>query len=54
MNETLHNAIRSIRVCAWINIKQAKVAKAAGRSLLANYHAAVALQCRRDANSLRL
>jgi hypothetical protein len=53
MSATCQKAIRSIRVCAWINIKQAKAARKAGRERLATYHAAVALQCRRDANSLR-
>ena len=53
MSATCQQAIRSIRVCAWINIRKAKAARKAGRERLATYHAQVALDCRRDANALR-
>lgn len=53
MNDNRTKAIRSIRVCAWLNIKQAKAARAAGRLRMAAYHLAVALECRRDSNALR-
>ena len=45
--------IRSLRVCAHLNIRQARAARNAGRERLALYHAHVALACRRDALSLR-
>lgn len=44
--------IRSLRVCAHINLRQAKHAKQSGRERLARYHVEVALRCRADANSL--
>ena len=53
MTATCAKAIRSLRVCAWLNIRQAKAARTAGRERLAAYHLQVALECRRDANSLR-
>ena len=53
MTATCTKAIRSLRVCAWLNIRQAKAARKAGRERMAAYHANVALECRRDANSLR-
>lgn len=53
MTTNCTKAIRSLRVCAWMNIRQAKAARKAGRERMAVYHAQVALDCRRDANSLR-
>lgn len=53
MTATCTKAIRSLRICAHINIRQAKAARKAGRERLATYHAQVALDCRRDANALR-
>lgn len=53
MTATCAKAIRSLRVCAHINLRQAKAAKAANRPRMAAYHAQVAKDCRRDANSLR-
>jgi hypothetical protein len=46
-------AVRSIRVCAWVNIKQAKAARQSGRPRMASYHLNVALECRRDARLLK-
>lgn len=46
-------AIRSLRVCAHINLKQARAAKTASRPRMAAYHLQVAKACRRDANALR-
>lgn len=53
MIDTCERAVRSIRVCAWINIKQAKAARQSGRQRMAAYHLNVAKECRRDANSLK-
>lgn len=53
MIETCQRAVRSIRVCAWINLKQAKSARQSGRPRMAAYHLNVAKECRRDANLLK-
>ena len=53
MTATCDKAIRSLRVCAHINLRQAKAARKAGRERMAAYHLQVAKDCRRDANSLR-
>ncbi len=53
MTTNCSKAIRSLRIVAHINLRQAKAARKAGRERLATYHAQVALDCRRDANALR-
>jgi len=53
MIDTCERAVRSLRVCAWLNIKQAKQHRQNGRQRMAGYHLSVAIECRRDANSLR-
>jgi len=53
MNALKAKAIRSLRVCAHLNIRQAKAARKAGSERMAAYHLQVALECRRDAHSLR-
>lgn len=45
--------IRSLRVIARINLRQARDAKKQNRPRMAAYHLEVALSSRRDANALR-
>lgn len=49
----LAKAMRSLRVVAHLNIRQARDAKKQNRPRMAAYHLQVALDCRRDANALR-
>jgi hypothetical protein len=53
MTATCSRAVRSLRACAKLNLRQAKDAKLAGRPRLSAYHLSVARQCRADANALR-
>ena len=53
MTSTCSAAIRSLRVCAHLNLRQSRTARQAGRERMAAYHLQVALDCRRDANALR-
>ena len=53
MTTTCNKAIRSLRICARINLRQARDAKKQNRPRMAAYHLQVAKDCRRDANSLR-
>lgn len=45
-------AVRSLRVIARLNLRQARAARAHGLALLAGHHIAVALEVRADANAL--
>jgi len=49
----LERSVRSLRVCAHINIKRAKEQKRKGNDRMSAYYAKVAILCRRDANQLR-
>jgi hypothetical protein len=53
MSANCAKAIRSLRVVARINLRQAREAKRQDRPRMAAYHLQVALDCRRDAHSLR-
>jgi len=53
MSATCERAVRSLRICAWINIKRAKQYRRNGRPRMASYHLAVAKGCRNDANNLK-
>lgn len=53
MTATCQRAVRSLRVCAWINIKQAKQYRRNGRQRMADYHLSVAKECRRDSAQLK-
>lgn len=53
MKTTTTAAVKSLRICALLNLRQARAAKCAGRLTLAAYHLKTALECRADAASLR-
>lgn len=53
MKTTTTAAVKSLRICALLNLRQARAAKCAGRLKLAAYHLKTALECRADAASLR-
>jgi hypothetical protein len=48
----LPKAMRSLRVVAHLNLKQARDAKKQNRPRMSAHHLQVALECRRDANAL--
>lgn len=47
------NAVRSFRVIARINLRQARAAKRLGFDRLSSHHLACALESRSEANALR-
>lgn len=53
MSATCTRAVRSFRVIAHMNLRQAKAARRHGLQKLAAHHLAVALESRADANALR-
>lgn len=53
MTTACRRAVRSMRVIAHLNIRQARAAKRAGNLRMAAHHTAVALESRRDANTLK-
>lgn len=53
MTPTCARAVRSFRVIAHLNLRQARTARRHGLDCLASHHIAVALESREHANALR-